>query len=327
MNKVSVLSFLTAVLSSASLGQRYVITQIAPFPDAEATYINDVNSRGQIVGHSTFRDDVSRGFLIDNGVLTEISLPDEDTLAFAINDSGTVVGFSTGESDVTRAFQWTANAGFQMLFPTRERSVAYDINNHGHIVGQLGYGRPYVMRDGVTTVLGTIYGISGRAVAINDDDVIVGSESPPWIEFPRGVRWIDDIPQQLAGGDGKFPRRINSNGLIVGMHWTYHIQTERPVYWSGNSLFYLPSLVGRGMGYGINESGDMVGWVLDRNWQQRTAALWKNLQLVLLQSEIATPGWDLGEASCISNSGQIYGRGTYNGTLTAFMLTPTDNRR
>jgi probable HAF family extracellular repeat protein len=322
MSKSIVTSLLLAASAVGAIAQQYEIARIAPLAGATRTYANDINARGQIVGFCEFGSGNSRAFVLHNESVIEISVPGEDTSAVAINDHGTVVGVSRDIFDEYHAFVWTPASGIRRLFPSRMESVASDINNAGDIVGRLDR-KPFVIRDLITTILPTIYDTFSIATGINENGVIIGRDAPPQNEFPIGVRWVNDIPQQLSGGTGKWPSEINDSNQIVGSHWTYHIQTEIPVGWSGITMYNLPSLVGRGMGYGINNHGDKVGWVLDRNWQYGTAALWRGTKLVLLQLRISEPGWVLFSADRIAADGRILGSGRHFGDLSAYLLTPT----
>lgn len=313
-----------AAFAGAS-AQPYSITRIEGLPGATETYVGEMNARGQIVGVSRFPGGETRAFILENGVATDLGSFGGDTSAGRINDHGAIVGYSENAQEERQAFVWTRELGMRPLFPTRTRSAAMDINNAGDIVGSYG-NRPFVIRQGVVTFLPTIYGEYSEARAINDAGVIVGLDKPN-TEFAFGIKWVDDMPTILPGGLAMWPGKINESGQIVGSHWAFHIHTEYSVTWIGNSVFELPSLVGVGMASGLNERGDMVGWVLDRNWQYGTACLWRNLELVLLQSLITAPGWVLYGAGSISDDGRILGSGTYNGAQAAFMLTPVNGRR
>src|SRR5687767_2251981 len=131
MSKIASILILLVGFLSAGITQPYVISRIAPLPNADETYVNDINARGQMVGFCRFKGQPSRGFLLDDGVVTEIRVAGADTSALAINDSGTVVGVWTDAFDATHAFEWTPATGIRGLFPSRMATRPADINNHG----------------------------------------------------------------------------------------------------------------------------------------------------------------------------------------------------
>jgi probable HAF family extracellular repeat protein len=76
------------------------------------------------------------------------------------------------------------------------------------------------------------------------------------------------------------------------------------------------------MAFSINEAGDMVGYVTDRNWQYHVACLWKDGQMIVLQTLLNNPDWTLWAGTRILDDGRIVGRGRYRGRNTPFILTP-----
>jgi probable HAF family extracellular repeat protein len=117
-------------------------------PGAVATSPLDINDRGQVVG--SYADDLSgrpgtlHGYLRDRGRLVTIDAPYVPyTLPYGINNRGQIVGHLRTD---TTLITDTAARGFLLAkgvngpftpirFPGAPRSVAYDLNDRGQIVG------------------------------------------------------------------------------------------------------------------------------------------------------------------------------------------------
>ena len=76
--------------------------------------------------------------------------------------------------------------------------------------------------------------------------------------------------------------------------------------------------------YGINNSGQIVGYSTNTSSGYSRAFLYQNGTMTDLNSLLPTgSGWVLTEAIDINNNGQIVGQGYIGGTYHAFLLTPT----
>jgi hypothetical protein len=104
----------------------------------------------------------------------------------------------------------------------------FDLNIHGAVVGAeyteiAAKGRPAVWRGGekISLPVPEEVGedVTGEAIAINDDGVIIGNVvSADFMDNP-GVRWVDDQPEILSppeGTVGSSVRAINAKGEIAG---------------------------------------------------------------------------------------------------------------
>jgi subtilisin-like proprotein convertase family protein len=97
----------------------------------------------------------------------------DSAAALRLNDNGQVVGWSA-VGGLPRAVVWDVNGSsptVTALFNTR--SMAFDINNRGQIVGH-NNNTPFVYNNGVSTNLGGVTG-SSYAMSINDSGEIVGA--------------------------------------------------------------------------------------------------------------------------------------------------------
>ncbi|HXJ56525.1 MAG TPA: LamG-like jellyroll fold domain-containing protein [Verrucomicrobiae bacterium] len=120
-------------------------------------------------------------FVVENPVNYQVvelpALPgaqgSDNAVALRLNDHGQAVGWSE-LGGLPRAVLWDVNGStptVTSLFNTR--SVAYDINNRGQIVGHSN-NTPFFYNNGTSTTLGGVVG-SSYAGAINDSGEIVGA--------------------------------------------------------------------------------------------------------------------------------------------------------
>ncbi|HEU5137532.1 MAG TPA: hypothetical protein VFU13_20480 [Steroidobacteraceae bacterium] len=141
--------FAAAVVSawcaaSANAGYRVVsvtMTDLGTLGGISAD-ANDINNGGQIVGISTVRSGIERGFLYSGGVMIDvIGVPDSTpSAAYAINKRGVVVGFFT-DRDGRQAYKWDSG----VVTPLAEapplrlmtNSSAVAINDSDQIVGEM----------------------------------------------------------------------------------------------------------------------------------------------------------------------------------------------
>jgi probable HAF family extracellular repeat protein len=112
---------------------------VVQVPGSNATYAEDINNLGQIVG--AYRDNQSGsneiGFLENSGTFSNIVFPGAaQTDAEGINDQGQIVGnYSTSNSSSFQAFLDTYGVFIPLKIPNAVSSAAYGIDNDGQIVG------------------------------------------------------------------------------------------------------------------------------------------------------------------------------------------------
>jgi len=195
------------------------------------TYALCINNVGQIVGCSA-----NRAFLYENGVLTEIETLGRAgyAIAYGINDSGQIVGGCGGDP---HAFLYDGTKTIDLNTFGGDFSEAFDINNHGQVVGYIGkFGGdtvPFSYEDGVTTDLGNFGGWEGRAHAINDHGQIVGfsrteeSAVRAFLYEDGMMHNLNDLIPPNSGWVLSGAYDINSSGQIVG---SGHIDGEKHAY-------------------------------------------------------------------------------------------------
>ena len=123
------------------------------------------------------------------------------------------------------------------------------------------------------TDLGTLGGTQSQAWAINDNGLVVGFAEGA--HGRHGFLYNGSTMQDLGtlGGtdyDGSDARSINSSGSIVGFAET-SAGTQDAYLYNGSTMTNLGTLGGtashtmESRAYGINDSGQVVGWALTTN--------------------------------------------------------------
>lgn len=359
---------------------------------SEATAINDL---GQVVGSAETSEGYQRAFIWDaNNGMNDLGtilpvLPGDNTAqagAWGINNNGQVVGWVNSKhvSHTPHAFLWTPggtdgeayNPQMKTLGTIASgccphnnvdgwRSVAYDINEDGQVVGWSDADgecdeRAFLWTPGGTDGvphnpqmkhLGSLGGADSQAWGINNSGFVTGwsflsakacdeemSRIFIWdsVEGMTAVRGEDNYYSYFYGAGNS----INETGQIVG--WQYgsgvgnldpFLYTPGNVTASGGPILQTIGRLGgnNGCALGCNNKGQVVGWSeITPGKPQRHAFLWQNDMLYDLNNLIIASdnqGWILEVASAINENGQIVGYGSYNGKKRAFLLTPKDYDR
>jgi len=210
--------------------------------------------------------------MIDLGVL-EGEDPASLSTGYGINQATQVVGVSGNY-----AFLWTQNRDFQQLdIGPVGWAEALDINERGQVTGDRDFGCPdvamgLIWHRGMSTDLGTLYG-----------------SDPSTCE---------------AGSTG---RAVNNRGQVVG--WSEIAPFDPPAWnqhgflWEDGEMTDLGSLGDWSEAWGINERGQIVGYMDSQPWAQ--ACLWENGSFQLLGFLSDEPDWSI--ALAINNGGTVVG--------------------
>ncbi|MFN3651782.1 MAG: DUF3466 family protein [Armatimonadota bacterium] len=211
---------------------RYQLSAIESLHPDGSAFAEGINDSRQVVGFSTEASGGDyRAFIWDRRSGARPVLPDHPGLSVAnsISDSGYVAGwFSSGSATEGFVARGAMVVKVGML-PGGSHSEALDVNDSGHAVGYSLVGRDengdrledehaFLYRDGVLTDLGTLGGHSSRALALNDDGVVVGAASTP-DEKTHAFVWKDGVMRDLGvlpGGSHSVAQDINAEGVIVG---------------------------------------------------------------------------------------------------------------
>lgn len=210
-----------------------------------STRAHGINGEGQIVGESIvpvpkplYIERFSHAFLSEHGALTDLGSAFEDpiTIARAINDAGQIVGYSHCGCQATpgpRAFLWDDETVTSLGTFGGSSSRAFDINNHGHVVGEaerlssrsgqvVASMQAFLWRDGRLTNLGTLGGTEGTARGNNEAGQVVGWSTTPGGDthaflWQGGTMYdLNDLILPAEGGVLQKAYAINNAGAIAG---------------------------------------------------------------------------------------------------------------
>ena len=281
-----------------------------------------INERGQIVGLLCCHD-LGSGLpapqfavMWNNGNVIELPSPPgpsgDLTLASDINNGGQVVG-SRG---IIRGLLWAGNSTPIELGPLPGYCCAdaRSINERGQIVGRstTSSGPPSPStatlwgKDGAMVNVGMLPGDSSSlAVAINNSGQVVG-----WSQTSATTRaflWdkgtMSELPG-LAGQQATIVKDINDRGQAVGY------SGPSPVMWEHRTLIRLDTLppLTSGQALGINNNGQIVGFLQSPTSSARVPVLWDNGKAMELPMLPPVPGvLNDYAATAINNGGTIVG--------------------
>ena len=275
----------------------------------------DINNVGQIVGLAEVRAGEHRAFLYAKGTMNDLgTLGGKLSVATGINDNGIVTGYSYISQNNTIYHPFIYSNGQMSDIGTLggQNGIACDINNSLQIVGSTqtstGADHPFLYSNGTMLDIGSspsIYG--GVALGINNYGQTVGYiKGKDWSDY--GFLYYDNVAQRLPC---YLANNINDSAQIVGQIWIEGwcgclVQSDTVI------------LIGGVSAYGINSSGDVVGYGSEGAYIY-SDGLFQNLNNLLEEN----PGWFLAEATDINDLGQIVGVGINPAGLThAFLLQP-----
>jgi uncharacterized repeat protein (TIGR01451 family) len=208
----------------------------------------DINETGESAGSARFTTPSIHSHTVtwrEGTIYRDLGLPPgaRESQGAGINDRGDVVGnltdASTGriEAFVHRDGQYTR---LQSL-PGNYASYAWDINNHGDIVGTSNGGVPVIWKRGSTvpTVLPVPPGRYPRSVArINDDGDIIGTTTGIYPIANEAVMWRNGefiALGVLPTGSESYAYDINNAGVVVGTSTTGSPYGWHAVTWQVHS--------------------------------------------------------------------------------------------
>lgn len=228
---------------------------------SEATSLND---RGDVAGWSLDAHGVQRPVLYVGGRWTDLAAPLGSAahgVANAVNAAGQVTGQIGAHAFVHDG------SGLHELH-VGNTSEGLDINDHGWVVGGAVMPgdvvrRPFMSADGLTTLLPSLGGTFGQALAVNNAGQVVGYSYTAGGEL---------LPFLYSGGhmsalaDGGFGQAfdINERGWVVGSYDLAAFLWRDGVRSDLNTLV-APDQAGRWnllSAQSINEGGQIVGYGL-----------------------------------------------------------------
>lgn len=295
-----------------------------------------LNDRGDVVGWSNdggaydFENDDAFFWSKRSGLVSLEPLPGAVmSAAFAINNKRQAIGISGEPSPASLPVVWDHHGVSALPLPAGfSGGWGIAINDQGQAGGMLftpdGLTRAVLWECGEPRLLPKVSEESdGDAVfSIHSRGYIVGQSAAK----PAMWRRNQVISLGTAGGTWGLAMSVNSRGDAVGLAATPDDVSIHGLLWSKGKVIDLTPDSTFGFANSINDRGQIVGGIGDANFEGR-AALWDDGRVILL-NDVLPPnsGWNLIEADCINESGQIAGFGTLNGELRVFLLTPVRDR-
>ncbi|MFO1460495.1 MAG: immunoglobulin domain-containing protein [Verrucomicrobiota bacterium] len=206
--------------------------------------------------------------------------------------------------------------------------AAVSLNAAGMAVGS-GAGVAFRLGPGTNLTIFTNQELT-RAAGINGDGTIVGTRQLDAVTYFNGVTTV--LPVMESGGQSwlfaSSANGINAAGQVIGnLSYTSPVgfgSWTRGFLWSNGSRVFLEMLnASSSEAHGINNSGVVVGRVLFPDGTSR-AFVYRQGQMVDLNTLIPVSGWVLTDATAINDLGQIVGTGLLEGEPRGFLLSPLD---
>jgi len=286
-----------------------------------------INGAGAVVGNYVAPDGTSRAYLWQDGQVTTLALPSGavQTWASAIGGAGQAGGF-TNSQFATLGVVWDSSGNAAAT----QGSYVQGLNNNGDAAGMGidndGVGYAFVTRNGVSTSLGQPGGgMWSSANAINGFGAAAGTAETAAGSFRAFLAGLDGTISLLGGlgGANSYGMAISDTGIVAGHSQSADGRLQATV-WNGQTATGLGTLGGaNSFAYAINASGQVAGYSHVDTAAGSAAFLYDNGVLYDLNGLLtANTEWQLLAAYGMNNSGQIVGKGLFNGQEQAFLLTP-----
>lgn len=289
-----------------------------------------INDKGEVVGYSYGPgNNLFRAFLWKNGGMSDLGFGNNNSMAYRINEEGQAVGYNqTYDFAVRHAYLWENGVRTDLDASGGKNSIAAAINDLGQVVGSFfdttsREVHTFIWQNGSMTDLGKLGGVTfSGALGINNQGQIIGNYDP--VDSTSYVHaYLYNNGGVTDMGSFVYPEEINNQGQVVGYFLPEGSHLLHAFLWENGSKTDLGTLGGeRSRAFGINDSGQVVGWTNYQSGRQ-VAFLWEKGVTTDLNSLIdSTAPWILREANAINNKGQIVGVGEHNYVEFAFLLTP-----
>lgn len=273
-------------------GQRAVIWEAGVIRDLGVPGApTRANARGDMVLHHRRDDKQASVILYQAGATTGLPIGSQWSTGRSLSSDGAIAGYRethdrTGRVHY-RGFLWQNGALRELDHLGRPHceshaaqdcssSTASDANNRGEIVGasrnDAGANRPVIWRDGVISELAFTPSSDAGAVQINDRGQIV---------ILAGTRaFIRDAgtTTELFGPAGQHvsPHALSETGIVAGHLFSSGV--TRAFVWIQGRMIELGTLTdasASSMAIGVNDRGDVIGYIEGPAFRQRRAVLWR----------------------------------------------------
>jgi probable HAF family extracellular repeat protein len=252
-----------------------------------------LNDKGQVTGSAHFPGSINEhAFLYSDGVRQDLgTLTGGFSAGCGINDKGQVTGYSRYVNPLVQKTMWHAflySHGAMQDVGTlgTSSSEGNAINDKGHVTGSAGE-RAFLNTGGNLKILGTLGGSRSVGYGINNKGHVTGAAALAGDVARHTFVYRHGVMEDLGCLDGDTDCHglgINERGLIAGVSGTWNAAD----FTTRRAVLY-----SKGTVRDLNELVDASG-----------------------------AGWHLHMADGVNNSGQIVGKGIFNGGWHAFLLTP-----
>jgi probable HAF family extracellular repeat protein len=355
---------LTALLGSATTNSAraqsnsYTIQEIPLLPGTVSNDSFGITNSGFVAGRTTTDGShvyhVFRWKVGDSGATDLGTLGGKQSFARGVNESGEVVGQSLTKSGDSRAVLFSAGRAIDVT--GKANSIAFGINNLGHVVGRMPVAidrkttrhRAFRWQNGTLTTLPLLTGMSSTSQSwandLNDAGEIVGVANATGADTDdRPVLWRGGAAYLLGSiGYGGAARAISefngslayiagearrADGWPVAARWT-QTGTVSGTVTPSLEVLDLSGDVAGSSAWAVNALGVTVGLYWTNPYTER-ACLWSggvrydlNDATLVDSNGDLVKNWVLSSAMGINDKGQIAGYGILNGATRGFVLTP-----
>ena len=289
-----------------------------------------INDAGEILGTSFDGKSGPYPGVYRHGVVHDLFHSGVVANAADMNNAGQIICYIFADSSTYPGLVPPHGHDINLTNVFEDLLLPLAINDQGDI---LGIGA----RDGIfSTTTGRIEPIENfpaNMIAMNNSDQVVGSiysrELPSSVGALRDGNHIEIF--SYPGKDYTTFNIINNRGQIAGYAFSWLV-LDGNYFFSPTAFLYqggratpLGTLPGdaASLGYGMNDSGEVVGWSSPALSYSVRAIVYRNQRMYDLNSLIpANSGWNLQWATSINNQGQIVGNGIFRGQQQGFLLTP-----
>ena len=234
-----------------------------------ASYGNDINDSGHVVGHSLTATGADRAFLYHSGLMQELpTLGGSYGQAYAVNSAGTIVGQSDDANGTYLGFIYRSGWASAIATLGGNYGDANALNEVGHVAGRsttaVGLMHAYLLQG--STMVDLAVGTSGRDFTVygmNDADDVVGMWIPGTGISPTGFLYRDGVPSEITAGYHE-PIDVNNAGVVVGSA-PFGNESHAFVWDETKGMQDLNALIDPGTGLtlvvvqGISDAGQIVG--------------------------------------------------------------------
>jgi probable HAF family extracellular repeat protein len=244
------------------------LTDISP-PDYQKSTAEEINDLGQVeVGDYIW--------MAGQGLLTLPGLGSGRGDPGLLNDQGDIIGNAADADGVMHIASWHIDQNGQITGPVDLGSEddlppdfgVFDMNNHGVMAGYVGVEAAIIWFDADKNFQFQLLGGGGEAVAINDNNMVVGTainSDGHWEAF----LWTADtgmVGLGSLGGNESWATDINNRGQVVGWSDKFVRFSRVAFLWQDGQMFDLNQITDGADGKhwlqranAINDAGHIVG--------------------------------------------------------------------